>query len=430
MIRFSCRCGYVFEAPEDAVGIGLQCPDCRLLNDVPFLGDLAGMARDGTYKIDSKTDAAPPEALGDLFKVYGKKRVDDFGQPIDLRTVPDGVDDIGQYDTAEPRALRQRPRYDPETGELVKPIPLSAPRRQADPIDPSTIPFATATVNYASDDATKETTGFDDLVNLAQPINLVVMGFVLGIHLFIAFWTIAIAMNFLLVVPIVLALIFSLIAHYGNVVDEIGPAGKDELPRVMRDLQMREDIWHPLFCVVGTAMICYGPAVVFGWNSSMTPAAAAAISAALAIAGTLFMPAILLTSLTSGSFANLRPDRVLGVIRMSGRRYFAAIIIFVVAFIPYFWAIAAFTVEAYKAWNVRLTGLPAWVTMWPVSLPLMCFGIFAMHLFCWELGILYRRYGPVFPWINQFHVQAPRPPVRRRKPKYLPTPPAGNSVGS
>ncbi|HZK81270.1 MAG TPA: hypothetical protein VFC46_09395 [Humisphaera sp.] len=427
MIRFSCRCGYVFEAPEDAVGIGLQCPECHLLNDVPMLGDLANIAGDGTYKIGVEQESKPPETLGNLLEVYGSSRVDDTGKAIDLRTSPNDFDDIGEYETIDDVQKRQRPRYDPETGELVTAIPLDKVHDKTVWIDPSTIPFAKTIVNYAADDATRARSPFRVLRDLARPTNLVAMGFVLGIHAFLGFWTIAIAMGLLLAFPFILASIVALIAHYGNVVDEIGPGGQDELPRVMRDLQLREDVWHPFSRIAITAAICYGPAILFARHSSISPASTAAVAAAMAIAGTFFMPALLLTFLTSGSPVNLRPDRILGVIHICGARYFFSIAIFVASFIFYLWGIVGFSALAYKSFGASLLGLPHWAIMFPISFPLMCLGIFGMHYFCWELGILYRTHGRAFPWVDQYHIHVPRPPVRRRKPKYVSAPSAGES---
>src|SRR4051812_31865265 len=94
MIRFPCRCGHNFEEPDDAAGGTVQCPRCMLLNDVPTLGDLRGIAGDGTYIVDQS--AAPPASTStdDLLFVFGKAKVDSAGNAIDLRNPTDEISDI------------------------------------------------------------------------------------------------------------------------------------------------------------------------------------------------------------------------------------------------------------------------------------------------------------------------------------------------
>jgi hypothetical protein len=421
MIRFSCRCGYIFEAPDDAAGIGLQCPDCHLLNDVPFAGDLNIIAADGTYGIDDKPRIQSPDTLEKLAHFYESATLDGRGESADLRA--SGIDDeIGEYETVPDAAKRNKPRYDPETGELLKPIPFAKGHEPAPVIDPSTIPFARPTVNYAVNDTIRPKSTKSVFLDLLQPINLLVMGFVLLIHFFIVLMTFGMAMGFLLVAPLALAAALMIMSHYGNVVDEIGRCERDELPRVLRDLQFYEDVWHPFMCIAAGTLICYGPVIFFLRFSPLPMLVTGTMAAALAMAGAFFMPAILLTLLTSGSIANLLPNRILGVIRVSGIRYFGLIGAFLVAVIPYAWGIGACTILAYAVWRPAWFSVPGWTTSFIVFLPVMCFAIFAMHFFFWQLGVLYRLRSPMFPWVDQYHIREPRPPVPRRKPKYIAPP--------
>src|SRR5580658_5105244 len=124
MIRFTCRCGHLFEESDDDAGAGVQCPMCLLLNDVPLPGELAAMGGDGTYTVGQRLTVPNPDALPDLIEAFGKNKVDADGNPIDLRNEDGDMLDVGAFETVEQMQHRQRPRYDPETGELLTPIPL------------------------------------------------------------------------------------------------------------------------------------------------------------------------------------------------------------------------------------------------------------------------------------------------------------------
>ena len=55
---------------------------------------------------------------------------------------------------------------------------------------------------------------------------------------------------------------FLVACHYGNVIEETGVEGNDELPRFLRDLRFSEDILNPLKAMVGGTIVCYLPAIL------------------------------------------------------------------------------------------------------------------------------------------------------------------------
>ena len=36
--------------------------------------------------------------------------------------------------------------------------------------------------------------------------------------------------------------------------------------------------------------------------------------------------------------------------------------------------------------------------------PALVIGVYMMHYFCWYLGLIYRDYHEVFPWVLQRHI--------------------------
>src|SRR3712207_3737551 len=125
-----------------------------LLNDVHTLSERGSFTGEGTYRLDEdRPRVDDPDRLADLGIIYSKHKVDEHGNEIDLRTLPAGRPSVrGFYDDdedgetgelelkpVEPVEV-QRPKYDPETGELIRPIEL-----QKDPdrdVNPANIPMA------------------------------------------------------------------------------------------------------------------------------------------------------------------------------------------------------------------------------------------------------------------------------------------------
>jgi hypothetical protein len=158
------------------------------------------------------------------------------------------------------------------------------------------------------------------------------------------------------------------------------------------------------------------------YYSPLSLASAAAFGSLLAMIGTYFLPAVALTLLTSGSISNLRPDRVFGVMQLCGKRYFVAVATFVIAMATCIWGVCAVIVEGLRMCLIPVP-FPTWSTKLPLALAILIVGIFAMHAFCWQLGLLYRANTALFPWVGRFHEREPRPPVLRRKRRYVAPPP-------
>src|SRR5205085_7361894 len=103
MIKFSCTCGWKFEAPDDQAGTSFQCPNCGKLVDVPTLTELESLSADGTYKLDAPphvpTVAEEQAHVAELHRVFTRDHVDQYGREIDLRPTMDevrrsGVDEV------------------------------------------------------------------------------------------------------------------------------------------------------------------------------------------------------------------------------------------------------------------------------------------------------------------------------------------------
>src|SRR3954452_23725902 len=187
MIRFVCTCGHRFEVADDMGGVSIQCPKCHLLVDVPSMHELGSFTDEGTYRLDANEGLPTdnPDRLADLGIIYSKTKIDEEGNEIDLRTLPAGrstvrgfydeEEDAGEIDLKprEPIEVSTRPKYDPETGELIKPIDLAPDPVRDTP--PNEIPMAVATINYASGNMDRRVSPLKLAIELLMPMNIVVM---------------------------------------------------------------------------------------------------------------------------------------------------------------------------------------------------------------------------------------------------------------
>jgi hypothetical protein len=407
MIKFSCRCKHVFELDEDMAGKQIQCPDCHLLVDVPTHAELAELGQDGILQVG---DPIPPDPHGfeKLRRVYGKQKVDEFGQEIDIRQSYEELIAAGTSD--DPDAFDNHPtapKYDPETGELVRPLEI----RESDrPQIPEAIPFANAALSYATPELNQHASMVRPLLELLMPINLAAMFFVLLAHVFLIMSVFSLFLSFFALFIIG----FGLIAHYANVIEEVAIEERDELPRFLRHFNIGEDIWLPAVRVLFAAFICFLPCrilyYVVRYNGHPTLPEIFAI-VALDIVGFILFPAVLLINITSGSLSNLRPDRVLGTMATIGWRYVLLVILFMVTFTLYIWGMMATAIHAVSVLTWApvpwfLTGVGAYGTM--------ILAIYLMHYFAWMMGLCYRAHHLEFPWVFQYQtriipgVNAPR----------------------
>ncbi|HXE53255.1 MAG TPA: hypothetical protein VN541_09585, partial [Tepidisphaeraceae bacterium] len=268
-IEFPCRCGHVFQVEEDQAGLDVQCPSCGLLNAVPTHDDLNALGEDGTYKVESGPEIANHDLAAELAYIYHRDPLDIEGNEKNLKLTRADIEAIdGETIPLAPQipTLEHAPRYDPETGELITPLEVK-PDERID-INPGAIPMARATINYASAQTARRSSFAHAFVHLFAPGNLAVMLAVLCMHvilfpvIFVAFMGIFLLSFFLL------AFIAGLFAHYGNVIEDVGPFEKDELPRPFRDLSLYEDIWHPFCSVMASLVICYLPGIIFSISAA------------------------------------------------------------------------------------------------------------------------------------------------------------------
>jgi hypothetical protein len=456
----------MFSLEDDQGGSSVQCRKCGLLNDVPQLSELSSLANDGTYKLDERPSEPQGRStrLSDLAHSFSIDGEDANGTEIDLRLTPQQIAAVG----APPPAKAPPPRYDPETGELIRPLELSA--RRIVPEQTAEIPFAQPAVTYSTSPALPAESLRGSVRVLCMPVNVVVIATVLAVQIVVTVaFDFTIASGLMIGTAGLFIVQLLLIAHYGNVIDEAGVEERDDLPRLFRDLRLHEDIWSPLLGMLGGTFLCYAPALICLMAASMSreaflktsdillllaavlgvcivmisvlnagianidwaaqvvrplamilvalvvsfvPAGIClminaptsgffAVALIIALAGTYFLPGVLLTLMTSGSVVNLCPDRVLKTIGLCGPRYFSPLLAWIVAAagLGLGQTILAFGVDRWA--NGRKTG--TWLDQTLLSYPLLCLGIIVMHYCCFELGMLYRRHHAAFPWLFQRH---------------------------
>ena len=397
MIDFPCHCGYRFSVPEELAGGSLQCPDCHWLNEIPTLGDLASILPDGTYVMD-RPEVSPPESLAGKFRAFSRSTHDDFGNPIDLRPTMRDIRRVGVTDPPPlEHPLEVSPKYDPETGELIRPLHITV--REGD--GPGGIPVAKASLSYATPGLIDRVYPARVYLELFRPANTIVMSFIFLFHLMIQ--AIMIVISVILPIAGLAFLVVAVIGHYGCVVEEVGREERDELPRPLRDLNLGEDIWFPFCNVMAALMLCYLPALsVMIW---LPPESRHRLffAGSMLLLGTILVPAVLLTLLTGGTFYNLRPDRVVGIIVNAGASYILLVLGWVIAIATYSAGIIGVYVCVMVGWIIKTAVIPK--PYWIGSFIALAGGIYLMHAFCWQLGLLYRGRHTQFPWVYQHHIR-------------------------
>ena len=150
--------------------------------------------------------------------------------------------------------MTERPKYDPETGELIRPLDIR--NDPGHPTDPSSIPMAKPAIQYAGVDLSKRISPLKIAAELFMPVNIVVMCILLAAHLFNGILFIATAGLFFLI-PVLLIYQGLMLSHYGNVIDETGRNEHDDLPRPLRNLEFYDDLWGPFVAMFGGFMIAF-----------------------------------------------------------------------------------------------------------------------------------------------------------------------------
>ncbi len=404
MIQFPCVCDHLFTVEDDQVGADIQCPDCGRLNSVPSAADLALLDSEGNYKIDGPIG---PERVNhqreeELKRIFKNSRVDEFGQEIDLRsyTQPDdytrvGVDPLDLV--AEGRDRPAAPKYDPETGELIRPIEVQKDTQHVRSTRPAPrrsrirTPF-TRLVHVSP---------VGIFLSLFKPMNLIVIVLIMFAHLLYAFMGTIMMFGMFIIMLGPLFLIIALVAHFGNVIDETGPSGQDELPRPLRNVSWHDDLWGPFSGMMIGFVYCFGLPLV-AMKLSLPLNMKLAIAAPMALFGIFVAPAVILISTTSGSIANLRPDRVLGTAREIGPTYATLLFLFLISVPPYVLGVVGVNLWIFQWFIFKSMQLPQPIFAQAyVAAPLLMVGIFMMHWFCWTLGQTYRVYHRYLPWVHQ-----------------------------
>lgn len=399
MLAFPCRCGHRFELPDNQAGGFIQCPDCGLLNDIPLLSEVDSLLDDGTYEIDAGPIRESPTRMQELQRAFGADRTDGDGQEIDLRE-PVRRDHARRVEPLD----RVAPKYDPVTGELVRPIEIETTERfqRTEPLPTSGIGQP---LGYARGKAISHTSPFRILLEAFSPVNVVAMTFVLLAHF--AANIVGFAPFFGLVAFIIL--FCGIIGHYGKIIEAMGPEENDEFPRMFGNVSFGDDIFRPFGQMLLALLLTYGMAILLtNLLSRLAPDLSTLIWFVLFWGATLIFPATALTVMTSGSLHNLRPDRVIQVALLSGMPYLMATIFWVLGMAAYVWRwMSPMAIPA----SVRQTA--PWLDHIPdvgLRFGLLLGAIYCMHIFSWELGLAYRSNHHRFPWVLQRYIPTRRDP--------------------
>ena len=405
MLNFPCpSCGRRFSLEDEEAGRDIQCSDCGILVAVPLASDLAGMNEDGTLKLaDAVVPPAEPRQFGELWRTYSRSRLDAEGNEIDNRTLVD------RFDIAPlPVGSSVPPRYDPETGQLMRPLDV-APRTAVPALpagegdfEPGRRPIAYRTKGSAAEE--QRVLPGQVWLELFRPMNMAVMAMMFVAHLIfnVSFLVVNSGLIFFFIAPLIMGLV--IVGHYGNVTDEIATEDRDELPRPLRSLSWHDDIWGPARDGFFILMLLAAPYLLVDSLMSLTGIGRTPMlmAATVVMLGILwFAPVLLLTLRTSGSLMNLRPDRLLGTWRACGSDYHAVAFIGMVA-VPTL--LAGFVLGVY--WWLAVMGstplgdLGFFQTLAGAHLVLAA-GIYMGHWFAWRVGLLYRMHQPKFPWVDQ-----------------------------
>jgi hypothetical protein len=394
MIHFACQCKHVLDLPDDQAGRQIQCPNCHRLLDVPSRDELSHLSDDGTILMDPAPPASDPERLEKLIRAFSGKHLDEDGVERDLRQTHEEFTRAGTEDDIDEFERRPTsPKYDPETGELIRPLDIAPDDRPPSHVAPVSV--ADTALNYASPDLNANYSVLVPFVMLFMPVNLAAMFFVLLAHMFL----IAATLSIYLVVGAIFVVGFGLVAHYGCVVEEIGIEERDELPRFLRHFNLADDVWLPFVRIFLAWMICFGPAwmvymVALIRNSPWLITLGIVLS--LVCVGLVFFPAIALITLTSGSLSNLHPMRVIGTIGNIGSRYAFLVIVYAVAIVVYGVGIVA---TCFQALHLIFGLGNLWIARFLPAYGFLFSGIILMHYFAWLLGMEYRIGHRRFPWV-------------------------------
>jgi hypothetical protein len=403
----------------------IQCPTCRRLVDVPTVDELAHIDDDGGYKFEG---ASEPKKLDTKLatRAFSAQHIDEFGEEIDLRNSFEEIQRVGiphapgTLDGVKPIP----PKYDPITGELIRPLPIKndTPQRVL-PVEPENeepldaVPIPPPKLSYSVIPPANMPMG-STFIALLQPVNLIVMGFILLLHVLAQVTTVIVLTGFIFVFIVPLLLAMALTGHYGNVIEEIGPGGRDELPTPLRNASFGEDIWLPFVRIDIALFLACLPAWI-SLDVPMPPGARSTVTVICLAFGAIIAPAMILTAVTSGTYQNLRPDRIASVISICGARYILPCLTFAAAMVLYLFGIQTLGLGSNSL--LHLKGFSVGFTELGTGYAVLAAAIYLMHSLCWQLGLIYRTYHDRFPWTMQRHISTRKVQQRERShPGHLP----------
>ncbi len=410
---------------DDMSGESVQCPKCGLLVDVPLLDELQNLDSDGVIKVGPRTT---PDAHRDGRRrdVPSVTRKDD---PSDRRMTLDEVLEVDRHvDEVNQPQIRSRPLYDPLTGELIEPLQISRAERSDSVKRPSAGNAnvgarpngsrpGSSVLGYArgpvSTDIQGKPANFLSIWFLMfAPMNVIVwvlIASIIGGSIMLSMVPLAgVLFAFLLGLPIICALM----GHFGNIVDETGPVGRDELPTPLRHASIREDILDPMVSVAVAGALAFSPLLSV---IAYAPRLPAQVYLAFIVLGFCVLPALLITKLCSGYFMNVLPHRSLPLMWICGVWYWWSALVLMVAIIVFMLGAAMSLSFGMRIGAIMIAPSGSTVstpTMFGMSYqlemilgtPTLFVGVFLLHAACWHLGMLYRKFYPRFPWLMQRHI--------------------------
>ena len=131
----------------------------------------------------------------------------------------------------------------------------------------------------------------------------------------------------------------------------------------------------------------------------------------LTILQAFIFPAVLLTSVCSGSLNNMLPHRCLGVIPVIGIKYLLNVVVMEAGLIALTigmgMMLAGMTSFSSAMFSPVRVPVPNGILS-IASLPVLAGAVYLLHVACWQLGLFYRRHHAEFPWVLQHFVKGDR----------------------
>lgn len=411
MITFACRCSNRITVDDDQAGESMQCPRCGLLVDVPTIDDLPGLREDGSYEFNDEKRSEAQSRSHPMLDTPSPMRKEPTDRRLSLKeflNVGTSDDDLLEIKDEVRPGVPKHPKYDPETGELILPLDVRKETK------PAPVMALQATLGYERkkvDDAVPSILApFVWMFRLPNMIVCMIATFIcVAASVMFAVGTVI-----WLLLLFVLPLMAMLIAHFANTVDETGPTGTDEMPPPLRSANLFDDFIKPVAQVFGAYLLAMSP--IFLVNLYVTKLSLP-VEIGLSIFLHITLPAILLTMITSGAFNNLLPNRIFSVITASGGHYWAVTAIGYVAVLSVGIAQivclkAGFTITRLLfagplSSTTPMFGLPRGIEL--LLAPIVTFiAMYLMHVYAWQLGLLYRLHHDKFDWVWQKHDKSDR----------------------